>query len=56
MAESAGGTLFTWQEHYDGPDLPASRASFDDGLAALASGWSPLRRGRVRERYVDGPR
>lgn len=56
VAPSSGGTLFTWQEHYDSPDLPAARASFDDGIADIAARLVSRYGGRVVERWVDGPR
>jgi hypothetical protein len=55
--EPAGaGTLLTWLEHYDNADLPGARASFDDGLADIATRLVARFGGRVVERYVDGPR
>lgn len=50
------GTLLTWEEYYDNPDLPAARASYDDGLADIAERLIARFGGRVLERYVDGPR
>ena len=53
---SPTGTLFTWEERYDSADLPASRASFDEGLADIAKRLVARFGGRVLERYVDSGR
>ena len=53
---AAGGTLMTWEEYYDSTDLPVARASFDDGIADIASRLVAKFEGRVVERYLDGPR
>ena len=51
----AAGTLFTWEEHYDSTDLPASRASYSDGFADIAQHLTSRFGGKVLERYVDVP-
>lgn len=56
VAPTTSGTLFSWEEHYDSADLPAARASFDDGIADIAERLVARFGGRVVERYVDGPR
>lgn len=50
------GTLLSWQEYYDSADLPSARASFDDGIADIATRLIARFGGRVVERYLDGPR
>jgi Polyketide cyclase / dehydrase and lipid transport len=53
---ASSGTLFTWEEYYDSADLPAARASFDDGIADIAQRLIARFGGRVIDRFVDGPR
>jgi hypothetical protein len=53
---AADGALFTWEEYYDSADLAAARASFDDGIADIATRLIARFGGRLVERYVDGPR
>lgn len=53
VTPAPSGTLLTWEEYYDSADLPASRASFDDGLADIAARLIARFSGRVLERYVD---
>jgi hypothetical protein len=53
---SPAGTLFTWEEYYDSADLPASRASYEDGFADIAERLIARFGGRVVERYIDGLR
>lgn len=50
------GTRFSWDEHYDSADLPASRASYDDGFADMAERLIARFGGRLVERFLDGPR
>lgn len=49
------GTMFTWEQHYDHPDLPAMRAGFDQGLADVGQRLVARFGGHVVERYIDGP-
>jgi hypothetical protein len=49
------GTMFTWEQYYDHPDLPAMRANFDDGIADIGRRLVARFGGRIVERYVDGP-
>lgn len=50
------GTTFTWEQRYDGDDLPAIRASFDDAFEDIGRRLVARFGGRVVERYIDGPR
>jgi uncharacterized protein YndB with AHSA1/START domain len=54
-AAPEGRTLFTWEQHYDHADLPAMRASFDQGIVDIAERLVARFGGRVLERHVDGP-
>lgn len=56
VAPASSGTLLTWDEYYNNTDLPAARASFDDGLADIAERLVARFGGRVVERFLDGPR
>ncbi len=56
MAPASNGTTVTWDEYYNNPDLPAARASFDDGLADIGERLVAKFGGRVVERFLDGPR
>lgn len=56
LEPSPAGTLVSWQEFYDSADLPAARASYDDGLADMAARLVARFGGRVVERFVDEPR
>lgn len=56
VAPAARGTMLTWDEHYNNADLPAARASFDDGLADIAQRLVARFGGRIVERFLDGPR
>lgn len=56
VAPASGGTMLTWDEYYNNADLPAARASFDDGLSDIAARLMARFGGRVVERFVDGPR
>lgn len=56
VVSSTTGTKLTWNEYYNNADLPAMRASFDDGLADIAGRLVARFGGRVIERFVDGPR
>jgi crotonobetainyl-CoA:carnitine CoA-transferase CaiB-like acyl-CoA transferase len=47
------GTVLTWDEHYDHPDLAAARASFEEGLADIARRVVDRFGGRILERYSD---
>jgi hypothetical protein len=47
------GTLFTWEQHYDHPDLPMIRANFDAGIADIGERLVARFGGRVVDRYVD---
>jgi hypothetical protein len=53
LKSASSGTLLTWEEYYDSADLPAARASFDDGLADIGTRLTARFGGRVVERYVD---
>jgi polyketide cyclase/dehydrase/lipid transport protein len=55
IAATADGALVTWEQHYNHADLPALRASFDDGLADIGRRLVHRFGGRVIERFVDGP-
>lgn len=55
VAAVPAGTLLTWDEYYDSPDLPAARASFDDGLADVAQRLVARFGGRILERHTDVP-
>lgn len=50
------GTMFTWEEYYEASDLPAARASYDDGFADMGQRLAARFGGRVVERYMDGSR
>jgi len=50
------GTMFTWEQYYDHPDLPAMRADFDQGIADIGQRLVARFGGRIVERYVDRPR
>jgi hypothetical protein len=54
IAPTAHGTTFTWEQHYDHPDLPAMRASFGEGLADIGERLVVRFGGRVVGRFVDG--
>jgi len=47
------GTLLTWDEYFDAPDLGATRAAFDDALADIAERLVARFGGKLRERFVD---
>jgi hypothetical protein len=49
------GTMFTWEQYYQHPDLPAMRADFDQGLVDIGQRLVARFGGRIVERYVDGP-
>lgn len=49
------GTMFTWEQYYDHPDLPAMRTSFDEGIADIGQRLVNRFGGRVVERHIDGP-
>jgi hypothetical protein len=55
VVAAPAGTLLTWEEYYDSPDLPVARASFDDGLADIARRLVDRFGGRILERYADMP-
>lgn len=55
LAPSARGTVFTWEQYYDSPDLPAMRAEFDPAFADIGARLVARFGGRVVERWVDGP-
>jgi polyketide cyclase/dehydrase/lipid transport protein len=55
VASAPAGTILTWEEYYDSQDLPAARASFDDGLADIARRLVDRFGGRILERYTDVP-
>src|SRR5688500_7318682 len=55
VSESGRGTLFTWEQYYDHPDLPTMRAGFDEGILDIGQQLLARFGGRVIERYVDGP-
>jgi Polyketide cyclase / dehydrase and lipid transport len=55
VAPAAQGTLFTWEQYYDHPDLPAMRAGFDQGVVDIGQRLIAAFGGRILERYVDGP-
>lgn len=50
------GTTFTWEQRYDGDDLAAMRASFDDAFEDIGRRLVARFGGRVLERTIDGPR
>lgn len=56
VAPIAAETHLRWEEYYDSADVPAARASFDDGLADIAERLVARFGGRIIERYVDRPR
>jgi hypothetical protein len=53
LVPSASGTTFTWEQYYDAEDVPAMRASFDEGLADMATRLVARFGGREIERWVD---
>jgi hypothetical protein len=55
LAPAPAGTVLTWEEFYDGQDLAAARASFDDGLADIGRRLVERFGGRSLERYTDAP-
>ena len=55
LATSSGGTLFTWEQYYDAPDLAMMRASFDDGLRDIGERLVARFGGRIVERFVEQP-
>lgn len=55
IAAAPVGTLFTWEQYYNHPDLPATRANFDAGIGDIGERLVARFRGRVVEHYVDGP-
>jgi len=55
VAAVPAGTLLTWDEYYDSPDLRVARASFDDGLADIGQRLVARFGGRILERHTDVP-
>ena len=56
VGPAATGTLFTWDQHYDAADPVATRGSFDDAFADMATRLIARFGGRVIERSMDGTR
>lgn len=55
LTPSPVGTIFTWSQYYDHPDLQAMRSSFHAGLLDIARRLVARFNGRVLEEYADGP-
>jgi len=55
VAATATGTLVSWEEYYDNPDLETARASYDEGLGDIARRLVERFGGRVLERFTDAP-
>jgi hypothetical protein len=55
VTATPSGTIFTWEQYYDHPDLPAMRAGFDEGIADIGRQLVARFGGCIIERYVDGP-
>ena len=53
VAPASEGTLFTWEQYYDHPDLPAMLASFDEGIVDIGQRLAARFGGRIVERYLD---
>lgn len=53
VATTPRETMFTWEQYYDHPDLPAMRADFDQGLTDVGQRLVARFGGRLVERYVD---
>ncbi|WP_373047989.1 SRPBCC family protein [Vulgatibacter sp.] len=51
---TAGGTAFTWEQHYDAEDLPAMKTAFDQALSDIAEQLVGRFGGRITERFVEG--
>jgi hypothetical protein len=52
--EPAGrGTILTWSQYFDGADVPAMRAAFDEALADIGARLAARFGGRVAERYTQ---
>jgi hypothetical protein len=54
VAAAPDGTLATWEQYYDHPDLPAMRANFDQGIVDIGERLVARFGGRILERFVDG--
>ena len=48
VVDAPKGTLFTWEQHYDHPDLSAMRAGFDEGLLDIGQRLVARFGGRLR--------
>ena len=55
VAQAPEGTLFTWEQYYDHPDLPVMRAGFDEGIADIGERLVARFGGQIVEGYVDAP-
>jgi hypothetical protein len=55
LREAPEGAVFTWEQYYDHPDLPAMRAGFDQGVVDIGQRLIAAFGGRIVEHYVDGP-
>jgi hypothetical protein len=55
LAAAPRGTVLTWEQYYDHPDLPAMRANFDAGFVDIGERLIVRFGGRVVEHYIDGP-
>jgi hypothetical protein len=53
LAPAPGGTVVTWDEHYDSADLAAARASFHEGLGDIGRRLVDRFGGRIIEQYID---
>ena len=50
-----GGTLFTWEQYYEHPDLTVMRAGFQEGIIDIGQRLAARFGGRIVEQFVDGP-